>query len=377
MLPPTMAFGHIFMGLLAVTSSRTTAWQAYALEPTRLGMSGGLGGEASASMSGGFALMVDIMEDPAVPDGISREFWWMGIMATMLGATMTVLGFIVQKGSHKQTAGRQVIYWLEWRWIMGLVIWFLGQILCYAADGLANRSLLACFNCWNIVVVFVLAPFCLGEAIAPQALCGASITVLGCVWVVLAGPKTYYQHTVKSLQDEWISPPFLCVASFSALFAAVLLSSTFCRKSASGPMPVQYAALSAVCAWYATLLSKCSSSLVVTSVHARSQLGYWQFWIFPVGVLVFGVLQMHVLNLALKVGCAVSVLPVYESLSMTGQVILCGIFFNEFRGFNLSQLGLFGLGVACVLAGVATLYSASGPSDHHDEDEPTGCLRGV
>jgi len=372
------------MGLLAVTSMRSTAWQVSALEPGRLGVGSGLSGEAGGSLAMGLALTAEGVEDPALNSkegagkpGISRAFWWIAVLGTLIGATLTVLGFVIQKGSHKQTAGRKLYYWLEWRWIMGLAVWFLGSVLCYFADGLANRSLIACFNCWNIVVVFVVAPMCLGETVAPRALCGALITVFGCVWVVLAGPKTYYQHTVKSLQEEWINPPFLCVVIFSALFAAALVSSTTCRKLTVAPMPVQYSALSAICAWYATLFSKCSSSLVMTSMHARSQLGYWQFWFFPLGVLAFGILQMHVLNLALKVGRAISVLPVYESLSMTGQVILCGIFFNEFRDFNLGQLSLFGLGVILVLAGVATLFTSSGLPDQHDEEEPAGCLQGV
>jgi len=375
-LPPAMAFKYVCVGLLAVTSTRNTAWQASALEPARLG--------TGCSMSTGLALMVEGVEDVALhgKEGagkpwVGEQFWWIGILGTLVGATMTVLGLVIQKTSHRQAAGRKLFCWLEWRWTLGLAVWFLGQVLCYCADGLANRSLLACFNCWNIVVVFVMAPVCLGEVVAPQSLCGAVITVLGCMWVVIVGPKTYYQHTVKSLQDEWVNPPFLCVVSFSALFAAALVSSAKFRKPSIGPMPVQYAALSAVYAWYATLFSKCSSSLVMTSMHTRSQLGYWQFWFFPLGALVFGIFQMHILNLALKVGPAISVLPVYESLSMTGQVILCGVFFNEFRGFNLGHLSLFGLGVVCVLAGVATLYTSSGLPDHHDENKPAGCLQGV
>lgn len=297
--------------------------------------------------------------------GISRSFWWIGILATLVGATLTVLGLMVQKSSHKQHEDTERFYWMEWRWLLGLAVWLVGQLLCWAADGLANRSLLACFNCWNIVVVLVLAPACLGEAVGRAALAGAGVTVLGCIWVLLAGPKAYHQQTVESLQEEWVSPAFLAVAGLSGLGAAALLARAWAarRKFSLEVLSAhQLAALSAVFAWYAVLLSKCSSSLVVTSLHARrSQLGHWQFWLFPFGTLLFAVAQMHTLNLALKVGSALSVVPVYEALSMTGQVVICGFFFDEFRGFGFGGLAAFWCGVICVLSGVAMLICAGLP----------------
>lgn len=302
----------------------------------------------------------------------------------MIGATLTVVGFMLQKQSHTCSEAEQdpclrhcatgaadhvlrtggaddaavQCYWLQWRWQLGLLIWLIGQAVCWAGDGLANKSLLACFNCWNILVVFVLAPLCLGEAIGRRMLACAALTLGGCVWVVLTGPKTYHEQTVETLQSEWSRLPVLCLAAASTLAALMLWSCLQCRRVEPSVSPGLFAALSAILAWYAVLLSKCASVLVVSTLHTQNQLGSWHVWAFAIATVAFTVCQMHTLNMGLKYGEAVFVLPVYEATSMSGQVVICGVFFGEFRGLAVGELLLFCCGLLCVLCGVVAMVRA-------------------
>ena len=63
----------------------------------------------------------------------------------------------------------------------------------------------------------------------------------------------------------------------------------------------------------------------MTPVWTENQLGYWQFWAFVIACGVFGVFQVHTLNLGLMSGIGVSVICTYESACMVGQLVLCGV----------------------------------------------------
>lgn len=314
--------------------------------------------------------MVEGQNGQAAINDVSELFWVIGVLVGMGGATLTIVGFMLQKLSHRRAKASQWGYWSDSKWLLGLSLWIIGQLLCWFSDGLANKSLLACFNCWNIVVVFALAPFCLGEAANPKTGLGVAIIVVGCLWVIGAGPREYYEQTTVTINQSWASPSVLYAAGFSTLFVLVMYF-----RSAAGRVvsPVEFASVSAVFAWFSVLLSKCASALLVTTVHTENQLGHWQFWAFLSAMFLLGTLQLHTLNMGLKAGPATAVLPTYEALSMTGQVALCGVFFGEFRAFGALDFLILAGGFACVLCGVATLVhytpvTSAGDGAHALED---------
>jgi len=211
-------------------------------------------------------------------------------------------------------------------------------------------------------VVFVFAPWYLGESVVPRAGVGAAITFVGCIWVVLTGPRGFHLQTVETLEDSWLSLAFISMTAVALLSAIVLAVRVRWSAHAAPLAPMQLTALSAIFAWYAVLLSKCGSTLTVTSVQSQSQIGRWQFWAYLLAMAAFAVCQVHTLNMAMKLGTAISVLPAYESLSMMGQVIICGVFFKEFQEFGTDDLLHFSCAIACVLVGIAVLTSASAAS---------------
>jgi len=304
--------------------------------------------------------------------GAEAWFWLIGVVATLIGATLTVFGLMLQKAAHsveddglgsannvavEKAPATSVPYCCRLKWLAGLGVWLLGNSLCWVASGLAPQSLLACFNCWNVVVVFVLAPLRFGEAIAQGGVVSACLLVLGCLWTVLFGPKAYHHETATSLGEAWLNPVFICATIPSILFlVGTTLAATFRERGWDSLHPLHCTAAAAVLAWYAVILSKSTAMLTVTSIYEyENQISRWEFWAFVVALCICAGCLLHCLNVALKHGDSVVILPIYEAASMTGQIVLAGIFFDEFHNFSVWDCCWFFPGIALVLLGVACL----------------------
>lgn len=70
--------------------------------------------------------------------------------------------------------------------------------------------------------------------------------------------------------------------------------------------------------------------------------------------LYLGVVEanLHLLNLALAMGDAVVVMPAYESMSLAGQIVVGGMFFQEFHALDATGHLWFWAGVAIVVVGI-------------------------
>lgn len=321
------------------------------------------------------------------------ESWFVGIAMTIVGQTICVIGMQMQKISHlihtpeaapnkafengvigqaisKESIGDSSVtsdqtdnndyYFLQWRWILGGGVWALGHIMCWAALGLAPLSILCLLQSWNIVVALALAPVLLNETLPPRAVEYACLLVVGCVVVVWFGPRTekYEFETVDSLSKAFIAPASIVVhcICFGLLLVSMstsLLKDTLWRVE-------RYVLMSATCAWYAALCSKSMSMMVITSVAGNElQISNFGFWIFCVGFIIFAVGQIHFMNLGLKYGQAAAVMPLYEAVSMIGQLFFGGILFREFENFQGSDEVGFIIGVIIVVASLALLVKAN------------------
>jgi len=304
---------------------------------------------------------------------IDKWYWLLGILATILGATLTVMGLMMQKMSHTHDFEAAIPYWMHRRWLAGAGVFLLGNLICWLSLGLTNQCLLACINCWNIVVVFVLSPSVFGEIISPQVIASAALLVGGCIWVIVAGPKDYQEQTMESIAEAWQNPRFLCISVTAVVFVVVLVANAVFRYSQDWASislsSIEYSLISAVFAWYAVLFSKTTSSLLFTSVHAgENQMNSFWYLIFIIGMLLCGACQVHFLNMGLKLGEAFVVLTVYEAMSMTGQVVIGGVFFGEFHDFKSADHAGFLCGFLVVMAGIALVIRCghTEPAVKHD-----------
>lgn len=325
------------------------------------------------------------------------ETWYVGIAATILGQTICVIGMQMQKISHLvhtpsaagmksphaktledgmlgAVAGKELLggggalvdetspYFTQWRWILGSVVWGLGHIMCWAAMGLAPLSILSCLQSWNIVIALALAPVILNETLPPRAVECACLLVVGCIVVVWYGPRDdhYEFETADTLGQLFIAPEslvvhFVCLGFLLLSFATSLMQDKLWRVE-------RYVLMSATCAWYSALCSKSMSMLVITSVADREhdiQFKHIGFWLFAVCFGIFAVGQVHFMNVGLKYGTASAVMPLYEGVSMLGQLFFGGILFREFHHFRGNDEIGFIVGVVIVFISLGFLIKAN------------------
>jgi hypothetical protein len=305
---------------------------------------------------------------PAAMEG-TEWFWVIGVLVTLFGATLTVVGLMIQKQSHSssnkspESFGRQgapaTPYYLEARWLFGGFTWLMGNLVCWVALGLAPQTILAAINCWNIIVTLAVAPWFLGEPVSKRTVISALILAFGTGWVVACGPKAYKQHTVALILEAFGKPQSILAFGTTVTFLvtmAVLAYNRARSRTAQTLVYFQFTAVSACFAWYATLLSKSTAKVMVASVQLHQHL-YLNpvFWLLAALFPVCALCQIHFLNMGLKHGEAVVVIPMYEALSMTGQIVVGGLVFDEFGSLDARQHAWFWPGVAIVLAGIASI----------------------
>lgn len=304
--------------------------------------------------------------------GISRKIrranpwaWIIGIVATVAGLTLTMVGFLLQKYAHVVIeAGRP--YYLSKVWIQGLFAVITGQVLCICASGLANQTVLGAFSCWSIIVVYIVTPYVFNEKVNRYVLIGAAAITGGSLWASLAGPKRTHEFTEQDFFPRLAQPAFLYVLIGSLvilLLAGVPLipwSSVAERDQPrqSKSYPARLAAVAAVFSWYAVLCTKAASCMVAAVLVFNDKKLHvwawnsWPFWIVIGGSIVCAVAQIHFLNVAMKSGEALVVIPIYQSLQMAGIIVICGVFFQEFQGWPVPAVVNLCCGLAIVAGGI-------------------------
>jgi uncharacterized membrane protein len=315
--------------------------------------------------------------------------WAVGIFMTIVGQTLCVLGMQIQKISHMIQASQMkplgsspmhavssrfmlgagesppdegAPYYLQWRWIVGAIIWAFGHITCWVALGLAPQSILSCLQSWNIVAALALAPVLLNERLPPNAFWYASLLVIGCVVVVVFGPRTddYQMETVASLQQAFTTPSSIAVHILCLGLLILSMTSSYLAGQIRYYRVERYILMSATCGWYAALFSKSISMVVITSVSAENmQMKNIGFWFFGGAFVAFALGQIHFMNLGLRDGLASLVLPMYEGTSMIGQLLFGGIIFGEFHTFQGNSVYGFVPGVVVVLVGLLLLIQST------------------
>merc|ERR1719235_2443037 len=102
---------------------------------------------------------------------------------------------VKEEGEVEPTKERSGLYFLNKMWICGFILFGAGNLTTWAALGLAPNSVLSCFNSWNIIFTFTIAPSwfpkCFDKPASSRSKYCAFILVIGCCWVAITGPRSY------------------------------------------------------------------------------------------------------------------------------------------------------------------------------------------
>lgn len=316
--------------------------------------------DVSILASGG--LNMQALTEVMFGDRLIPWHWWLcAILATLVGNSFIALGLMIQKKSHrnekKDHLEGQDKYFLSSGWLCGLGVFLLGHCCCWIGLALGAQTVLCCLNCWTMVLTCIFAPVMLGESLSLWKIFTTSMLVVGCALVVVHGSREHQILTHEKLLQDATGHSFL------GLFTGSWLTAFFLTRLISDERQTRYAVVLKLCffaalgGWYAVLTSKTISGLMFTSVyHKDNQIMCPEFWILAPLFLGFAGWNLHFLNMALAKGEALFVVPMYEAMSLLGQVVIGGFFFNEFHGMSMLRLFSFCLGVCFIVSGMVLAH---------------------
>lgn len=291
--------------------------------------------------------------------------WLVGVIVTFVGTTINALGYICQKRAHLEIQADEY-YWNNWTWRFGFCVVGFGNFLGWLVQGLTSQSILSCSTCWNILVIFAVAPLLFGEVVSNRALIGAAVVFTGCMWIIATGPKDFRQQSWDDLESSWKHPGFMvllmvtwCVLVFMALLRHIRYSNNIPSPALSSS---EFVIVASVFSCYCVTISKTTSALLDTTVETgNNEFFTWRCSLLYVVLASCGLCCTHFLNMGLKYGEIVFALPLYNSLGMLFQMLLSATFFDEFRDFDVQAKVSFSCGVIVVLIGTAILARHGNP----------------
>merc|ERR1719161_671696 len=278
---------------------------------------------------------------------------------------MTAIGLMVQKYALnkrlKQKEEDRKPYILEKWWMVGMTVFCLGNLLFWSVLALVPQVVLACWQCWAMIITILLAPVILGERVTMGKLISVLIIIAGVVWVVMASPGHYEQYTSKMFWKAVHDVTFISITgAMIALFIALLISQYWDLEPRMSA--IRYILIAAIINWYSVLSARCSSGFFLsTVVHKGSGTAGFEFWCLLGLMLACAGLNVHFLNKALECDKAIFVVPIYESLAIAGQILFGIVFFREFDDLNIYQTLNISFAIAVVIGGV--LMSSMGEPD--------------
>lgn len=296
--------------------------------------------------------------------------WVTSVVLTFLGTTLSSTGLLLQKYSHHSERegcvsecqplnGQPRPYYLSWMWLVGLVVFICGHISCWLGLALGSQIMLSCLNVWSMVVTFIFAPAFFKEKVSFSKIGSLFLIMIGVVIVVRYGPHEYRPYTVDVLQNSFHDSVFLSATAMAFTMVAMTLLRDFRAGDSSSSSPTEFTILAVIFGSYSVLSAKSSAGIFVAWAREdRNQFGYVALAV-PLAMIVFACLNLHFMNMALKHGEAVSVVPLYECLSILSQVFLGGIFFGELEELSLGGHLYFWVGVIFVLSGVFCMHKGN------------------
>jgi len=312
----------------------------------------------------------------------------------LFGSTCTAMGLVLQKYGMPadESSSSSFSYCRQPWWIAGFSVWLAAQFINFIAMALAPQAVLSCLGSWSLACNILFARWILGEVMGfRKTICVCGL-VFAVTLVILGAPAPGEDEEnvvdVRSLSLGFVRWDFdllatmlVCSVLFlhgtrkacgpkdSAVPPMLRQDSNDSNRSFSGRMssrhiaelardavdPAAWAATAAVASGFTALLFKCIAEVLAATGHAP----WWQCWqtyAILAAAVTCAPAEIHMLNLALRAGQAVVVVPAYFALGMLAQLSTGAVFFQEYMNFRTRTQELtFSVGVASALVFVALI----------------------
>jgi hypothetical protein len=254
----------------------------------------------------------------------------------------------------------------------------------------APQVVITSMKSWTVTCTLLLAKVILGEElnyIGFQAITGLLIgTGLLASFAPMAPPP--HSDDINLWQPRLSSRYFmygvlafaaLVVSSFPVLlryFAELRQSKASSSVKPCNLVPLCWAGMAALCTGVALTLCKCVAMMTIAGTPLVT-VGYVpEGWSIPALVfasLIFGLLEVHSLNLSLSLGDVVLMYPIYICFGTVARIILTGFLLEEFGGFStVSQALKFWFGLCLTAVSTYPLLRMKvvlASSSSHDDDK--------
>lgn len=291
-----------------------------------------------------------------IAQNVEKPWWLGGVLLCVFGSTLTSLGLVLQKFSHveNERKGKEVVYYKQPWWIAGFAIFLFAQIVNLVAMAFAPQVMLSALGAWSLMANTLFAWSILREKLVMLevvAMCGV---VGGVVTVILSTPDVDERYVAIGDIDVMIARFFeqMFVIVSASLVGAVCLAAYLSFEVCTDLVPFFWSFVSALATGITAMLYKCISLLIVSVPPGdASPWRRYETYIIVIAALGTSIGQVHALNLALKYGEAMTVVPAYYSLGMLAQMLTAAVFFKELNGFkSYTSMGVFCGGLIVLLS---------------------------
>jgi len=287
----------------------------------------------------------------------------LGMGTCLVASTLTPLGLVLQKHAHKQNQLKRAsiaVYYQPW-WIAGISVFLCGHILNIISAGLAPQAILSCLGSWAIIPNAIFAWCVLGEKLCAPQLLYMGVMVVVMMLVVLATPSA------SSREQGDISADMLAAMFFERAFVLLMWVVAIALAALRAVMPHDqrghganfraafWVLVATTLSGFTTVLCKCVSLL---ALHADPQIYLVSpnFYIMIFAAVLLSIVMLRSINTGLQEGDALVVVPMYYSLGMLFQIVVAGVFFDEFDAFSgTGQALVFSSGVSVLLLCIGAL----------------------
>jgi hypothetical protein len=325
-----------------------------------------------------FTTLMEEQEKTNVTHVTKLAFSWApGAFLCGFGSTLSGLGVVLQKYSHVLTARMDLggdPYYLQPWWLVGFAIWLVAEAVDLLAMSVAPQVVITSMKSWTVTCTLVMAKVILGEelnCIGFQAITGLLVgTGLLASYAPMAPPPNSDDAWQPRLTSRYFMYGVLAFAGILVSSFPVLLRYFTDRRPGNSSSslakpwnlaPFCWAGMAALCTGVALTLCKCVAMMTIAGTPLVT-VGYvpegWSIPALVLASLIFGVLEVHSLNLSLQLGDVVLIYPIYLCLGTVARMILTGTLLEEFGSFSTwGQTAMFWCGLCLIAVSTHLLFN--------------------
>ena len=299
---------------------------------------------------------------------------WVGFQLGVVGSVSSAIGLNLIRASNVLDSPTTALF-KRWRFLLGILFAnVLTSVLDTIALSLAPLSVLAPLGALTVVLSLAVAHVgaCgLTEPLNRSHLAPVSLIVFGIVIITMVGAKPEVDLTMEHITATPGTVLFF-VASGSAIFSWLvrLLGGNLARRFfgiEGRSTPTTMALCSALTAGLAAANAKTMMKFLSTDVRARASglegaMSMHGVVLASIGLPIFAVLQIYLLNVALRTGRIVLSVPTYMSSTITASMLAGACVFDDMREIHDDwRLWTIATSMAGLIIGIFTLALQTEP----------------